>query len=293
MTSITDATGRLTARKAYDTLEPFHVLAYFNPGLREAQADTGLDAHAFYVGARAAPMGDAHAAVVASAFYNFTPELIATAWTAAREVGLDRVAARRVQMLDDQLRTILGDRADDPEIGDLATRYAELAATLPLGGRPLAAGWAAATPPEQPTVALWHAIAVLREWRGDNHIAALVNHGLAGLDAVTFHEAELTDPTIRRRLLGRKFVQITRGWSDDDWDSSIARLVDRGVAVRTDTGHQLTDAGLDLYRTIEDDTDAMSAPAWSGDDIDDLLTRTRPYVKAVIAAGVLPGTRKK
>ncbi|MYR08132.1 hypothetical protein GTV32_18320 [Gordonia sp. SID5947] len=293
MTSISDDTAHQTARKAYESIEPFHVLAYFNHGLRAAQEDTGLDGHAFYVGARGAPMGDCHPSVVTSSFYNFAPDLIATSWEAARAAGLEKVAARRVQMLDEQLRSILGDRVDDPAIVELTHRYRELADGLPFGGRPLASGWAAATPPEQPHVALWHAIAVLREWRGDNHIAVLVNHDLDALDAVIFHEAELPDPTISRRTLGRKLIQFTRGWSDDDWDASVERLIGRGLVTRVESGERLTDAGLELYRTVEADTDAVTAQAWSRPGVDELLEQTRPYVKAVIDAGVLPGTRKK
>ncbi|NDZ97617.1 hypothetical protein G3I13_21475 [Streptomyces sp. SID6673] len=293
MTSIADETANQTARKAYESIEPFHVLAYFNRGLRAAQEDTGLDGHGFYVGARASPMGECHASVVTSSFYNFASDLIATSWDAARAVGLEKVAARRVQMLDEQLRSILGDRIGDTEIVELTNRYRELAEGLPFGGRPLASAWAAATPPDEPHVALWHAIAVLREWRGDNHIAVLVNHDLDALDAVIFHEAELPDPTIRRRTLGRKLIQLTRGWSDDDWDASVDRLIGRGLATRVESGERLTDAGLDVYRAIEDETDAITAQAWAKPGVDELLQRTRPYVKAVIDAGVLPGTRKK
>ena len=46
-----DDTAAARARLAYETLEPFHVLAYFNPRLAEAQSDLSLDPHAFYVGA--------------------------------------------------------------------------------------------------------------------------------------------------------------------------------------------------------------------------------------------------
>lgn len=293
MTSIADETTQQSARKAYESIEPFHVLAYFNPGLRAAREDLGIDAHAFYVGARGAPLGDCDPSVVVSAFYNFSSSVITPGWEAARSAGLQRVAGRRVQMLDDELRAILGKRVNDPEIVELTARYTDIAASLPFGGRPLASAWASAAQPEQPHVALWHAIAVLREWRGDNHIAVLVNHGLDALDAVTFHEAEIADPTVRRRLLGRKLVQITRGWSDDDWEASVDRLVDKGYAARTETGHELTETGLVMYRAIEAETDAITAPAWSGPDVDDLLDRTRPYVKAVIDAGVLPGTKKK
>ena len=165
------------ARRAHEALEPFHLLAYFNPGLQAAQADTRLDPHAFYVGARGAPLGPCAGSVVASAFFNFSPALIGTAWASACAVGLDAVVDRRNAMLGEQFHAILGDLGEQPAIADLAARYGALAASLPLNGRALAAAWASAAIPDEPIVALWHNIAVLREWRGDNHIAALVVHG--------------------------------------------------------------------------------------------------------------------
>ena len=81
------------ARLAYSTLEPYHVAAYFNPDLPNAYSDTGLDGHAFYVGARGAPLGPCAPAVVSSTFYNFSPALIAAAWPAAVEVGLESVGS--------------------------------------------------------------------------------------------------------------------------------------------------------------------------------------------------------
>ena len=293
MTSSVEKTTPSAARLAYDTLEPFHVVAYFNPGLGDAFRDTGLDPHAFYVGARGAPLGSCAPSVVTSTFYNFSPDLISKAWTAALGVGLDTVTARRDAMLDEQLRAILGDAADDSSIAELTAGYRDLAVGLPLGGRALAAGWAAAAPPESPVVALWYAIAVLREWRGDNHIAALVLNGLHGIDAVVFHEAQLPDPTVKRRVLGRKMVQLTRGWSDDDWDGSVARLADRGLVDRGEDGHVLTADGAAVYDDIEATTDSLGESVWSVPGASDLVTRTRPLVKAVLDAGVLPGTKKK
>lgn len=279
------------ARLAYETLEPFHILAYFNPGLKGAQEDTGLDPYAFYVGARGAPFGPCAASVVASAFYNFNPELIAKSWTAAIDAGLERVHDRRNQMLDDSLRDILGDSIDDASLDELASAYYDLAAGLPLGGRPLAAAWSTAPTPDTARLRLWHAIAVLREWRGDNHIAALALHGLNGFDAAVFHEAQLPDPTVRRRTLGKRIVLLTRGWSEQDWEDSVDRLADAGLAERVDDGHRLTASGAATYDDIEATTDAAGESIWTGTE--DLLTRTRPVVKAVIDAGILPGTRTK
>jgi len=281
------------ARTAYETLEPFHVLVYFNPGLGDAMADTGLDPHGFYVGGRAAPLGDCAADVVVSAFYNFSPELITGAWERARAVGLEAVAQRRYRLIGDQLRTILDEQAAGPEIAELADGFGALAADLPLAGRPLAAAWAGATVPGEPLARLWHHIAVLREWRGDNHIAALVIHGLDGLDAVTFHEAELPDPTVQRRTLGKQMVQLTRGWDDAAWEASVDRIVARGLAERTDDGHRLTADGAALYDDLEATTDALGEAVWSAPGAAELVARMRPLVKTILDAGVLPGTGKK
>lgn len=281
------------ARTAYETLEPFHVLAYFNPGLSKAQQDLGIDPHAFYVGARGAPLGACAPEVVVSAFYNFAPGMITASWEKALDCGLETIADRRLVMLDEQFRAILGDRVDDPFLTEASGRLGDLVGELPLTGRSLASAWATANAPDAAHLRVWQHIAVLREWRGDNHIAALVVNGLDGIDALVFHEAQLPDPTVRRRVLGKKLSQVTRGWTDDDWDASVDRLVRRGLAERTDDGHCLTADGAALYDDIEATTDAIGEHIWAGGETHQLLADLRPYVKAVIDAGVLPGTRKR
>lgn len=288
------ASDRAIARAAYETLEPYHVLAYFSPDLKGARDDTGLDFHGWYVGARAAPMGPCDASVVAAAFFNFNPTMVAAGWDAAKAVGLDVVDARRNQALDESLGHILGERIDDPVIGELADRYAEKAGALPMGGRPLAAAWARSTPPTEPHVRLWHSIAIIREWRGDAHVAALALAGLDRVEALVLHESQHPDPALRRRALGKKIVMITRAWSEDDWNCAVDSLSARGLLERAETGEAMTTAGAELYDHLEELTDDAAAAPWSGDpDAENLLSATRPYVKAVIDSGVLPGTKKK
>ncbi|MBY6366571.1 SCO6745 family protein [Rhodococcoides corynebacterioides] len=279
------------ARLAYSTLEPYHVAAYFNPDLPNAYADTGLDGHAFYVGARGAPLGPCAPAVVASTFYNFSPALVATAWPAAVEVGLERVSDRRWAALDTVLADALGERAGDPQLADLARRLHEIGDRADFAGRPLSAAWHASSHPDAPHLALWHAIAVLREWRGDGHLAALVDAELDPTEAVVFHEAEHPDPA-GRRTLGRRITQITRGWSDEQWGAAIDGLRTRGL-LQPDA-EALSDNGVELDRRIEERTDRLASSIWRDvPDAEGLLTSARPYVKAVIAAGFLPGTTKK
>ncbi|ALG83291.1 SCO6745 family protein [Gordonia phthalatica] len=278
------------ARRAYDSLEPFHVLTYFNHGLGDAQQDLGLDGHAFYVGARACPLGETTGAVVASAFYNFNPETIAASWDRARAAGLTALDDRRYAMLDEQYRSILGDAVD--RITPLLPAFEELIAGLPLSGRPLGTAWATTPIPEVPHLALWRHLSALREWRGDNHISALVDSDLNGIDAGVFHEAALPDPTVQRRVMGKRMFLLTRGWSDDDWNAAVERLAQRDLVAATDDGHRLTDAGYELYQRIEARTDAITGAAFSA-DFADVIEQTRPFVKPILDAGVLPGTRKK
>ncbi len=279
------------ARRAYETVEPFHIVAYFNPGLGDALGDLGIDAQAFYVGARAAPVGEARAAVITAAFYNFAPGVIEKSWATALDAGLAEIDERRYVMLGEQYRTILAG-IDPGEIAALATEFGQLSADLPLAGRTLASAWAASEVPEEPVLALWRNVAVLREWRGDNHLAELVRHGLSGIEAGVFHEADLPDPDVRRRVMGRRFFRITRGWSEEQWGEAVARLAARGLVEGEPESHRLTAEGMALYDEIEAGTDAVSAAAF-GDAAAGLIDRMRPISKAVIDAGVLPGTKAK
>ena len=71
---------------------------------------------------------------------------------------------------------------------DLARTAAEEAGRR-AEGRPLAAAHADVAWPDEPHLVLWHAQSILREYRGDGHIALLVVHGLSGIEALVTHAA--------------------------------------------------------------------------------------------------------
>ena len=286
-------TSTALARAAYNTFEPFHITAYFNPELGSAYEDTGLDGHAWYVGARAAPMGPCAPSVVAAAFYNFNPELVERAWPAAVAVGLDTVSDRRWALLDSVLGTALGSLSADPALATLAGRLGDIGDTASFAGRPLAAAWHSVARPEVPHLALWHSITVLREWRGDGHLAALVDAELGSVEAAVFHEATRPTPQRGRRALGKRITQLTRQWSESEWGSAAERLATRGLLTISAEGETLTETGVALDQHIEDRTDVMASAVWKDvPDAEQLITSARPYVKAVIDAGFLPGTKK-
>ncbi|GGF99671.1 hypothetical protein GCM10007304_11970 [Rhodococcoides trifolii] len=282
------------ARAAYKTFERYHITAYFNPDLTQAGTDTGLDGHAWYVGSRAAPMGACSPSVVAAAFFNFNHKLVERSWPKALEAGLDTIADRRWAALDHVLGDALGPLVDEPHLVEVADRLRDIGDTASFAGRPLAAAWHSSERPDAPHLKLWHSIAVLREWRGDGHLAALVDAQLDPTEANVFHEAKHLDPAVRRGGLGKRITQLTREWSDDEWASAADRLATRGLLSITDGAEALTADGVTLDQHIEDRTDIMASAVWNDvPDADELITSVRPYVKAVIDAGFLPGTKKK
>ena len=206
-----------------------------------------------YFAGRAAPMGAVGAGVVTATFYNFSPSLVAhmipRAWTLASP---EQVLAARLDAARASLTRLLGeDAAGSAEVAELADLLREACAVLTPEGRPLYAGHADLPWPEEPLLALWHGATLLREHRGDGHIAALLHAGLTGLEALITHTATgrgFTEPAAR----------ATRGWRDEEWAAACAALADRGLL--DDAG--LTDDGTSLRARIETQTDALSADPW-------------------------------
>ena len=241
--------------RAHRAVEPLHSHLYFAPEHDEHFAALGLrPGRMSYFAGRAAPMGSVGAGVVTATFYNFSPSLVAhmipRAWTLATP---EQVLAARLDAARASLTRLLGgpEAADVPEVRELAELLREACDVLTPEGRPLYAAHADLPWPEEPVLALWHGATLLREYRGDGHIATLLHAGLSGLEALITHTAT-----------GRGFTEgaarATRGWSEEEWAAGCAALADRGLL--DDAG--LTADGESLRARIESQTDALSADPW-------------------------------
>ena len=73
----------------------------------------------------------------------------------------------------------------------------------------------------------WQACTTLREHRGDGHVAALVVHGVGGLDAHLLAAGTKAVPV--------EVLRDNRGWSEEEWDERHGRAR-RAVACCTPTG---------------------------------------------------------
>ncbi len=275
----------LTARKTWRTVEPLHSMVYFAPEAPESYAGLGIRNEAGYFASRSAPMGAVGADTVIATFYNFCPELVRTAmsgvWTTAAP---EAVLRARLEAADVALRRMLGDGVDSPEMkraADLARQAAECASER-CAGRPLFAGHAGLDWPDAPHLVVWHAQTLLREFRGDGHIAMLVIHDLDPVEALVMHAASGEVPV--------RFLRATRGWSDAEWDAGVARLIQRGWVERPDRDGSdlaLSEEGAAVRQAIEDATDRMATHPYGAlgeEGCAELRTLARPFSRVVVEA---------
>jgi hypothetical protein len=253
-----EAAGALLARKTWRTLEPLHGMVYFVPEAAEAYGRLGITGRAGYFASRAAPMGAVTADVVVSTFFNFNPELVHAAIPAAWEVATPAaLVAARFDAVDAAFRRLLGEQV----LGsDEMRRAAELARTAAeeagrrVEGRPLAAAHADIAWPALPHLVLWHAQSILREYRGDGHIAQLVVRGLSGLEALVTHAAAGEVPA--------HLLRSTRGWPRVAWDGAVDALRGRGWLEQGDE-IRFTQLGETQRRALEDGTDALAVAPYA------------------------------
>lgn len=270
------------ARAMWQTLEPLHGFSYFAPETRAATDSLGLrGGWMSYFGCRAAALGPVPAAVVTATFYGFHPAMVARAipdaWSFAAP---DRIVAARQEAAGRALRRLLGDRCDSPQVAEAAELARTAASAAPTAGRALAAAHAALDWPAEPYLVLWQACTVLRESRGDGHVAALVAADVGPCESHVMLSAAGGPPP--------ELLRFARGWTEQEWDAAVARLVGRGWL---DPAGDLTEAGRAVRDSIEDRTDELSAAPWAtlGEQATDRLrTLGEGLSRAVLDAGGLP-----
>jgi hypothetical protein len=146
-------------------------------------------------------------------------------WT--RITPEDALAAR-LSGATEALTAVWSD-VDAASIAGAAELLRAAATGIEVQGRVLGAANAALPwPPDtEPVQVLWHAATILREQRGDGHVAALLTAGLDGCETVVWRSA-LADAENGGANPARAFFQPARGWTDDDWAAATERLAARG-----------------------------------------------------------------
>lgn len=274
-----------TARRLYERLEPLHAFVYFAPEPNLRYQALGIEGFAGYFASRAAAMGPVGSEVVVATFFNFQPSLVRAALPAAWEqASPEQVLDARLRGADEALRRMLGDDLiADPGLSEAAGLARTAAEACTPQGRPLYAAHAALPWPEEPHLQLFHAVTLLREHRGDGHVAALTLEGLDHGEVLVTHAAS---PHLG---LPEDILKLTRGFSDEEWEATKARLRERGILSEDGT---LTAEGTALRQRIEDRTDEAALPPWQalGDaGCARLVEVAQPFSRAVVRSGAFGG----
>jgi hypothetical protein len=175
------------------------------------------------------------------------------------------------------LRRILGELADGPGVvraGDLAVKAGTSARTE---GRALYAAVRTLPVPTEPLARLWHGANLLREHRGDGHVAALVTAGVAGTEAHVLH-------ALSEGMPAEQFGRVAHLPP-----AQLAAVVD-GMRARglIGAGGWLTADGRQMKERVERLTDELAAPAYDilePDELDQLVEDLEPLAAVLVAAG--------
>lgn len=269
--------ARSVARQLFELVEPIGAIPYSSNEPNETMYALGFtDFWDTYFAGRAAPLGMVPAEVVDALFYNFAPGEVArhipNVWhTTTPEAAL---AARR-QGCAAALRSILRDLVNTPRFERTANLLVAAATSAPVEGRPMYAALRSLPTPTNMVERLFHAASLLREHRGDGHIAVLMVENISGLQA---HVLVALDTGLPAAQFGRlHHLPATQ----------IAAVVDglHQHGVIGDDGW-LTDKGRALKQRIEDRTDDLAARPYETlepQDLDELLESLRPLAQRLVA----------
>ncbi|MDQ3628419.1 MAG: hypothetical protein M3419_06375 [Actinomycetota bacterium] len=257
-------------RKAWGSLELLHVVGYFAPETQAAYEALGLKGRAGYFASRSAPMGEVDAPMTVATFYVFAPRAVASvlpqAWSVAPP---EQVTRARYEGVAAALHRIVGDVDVDEAVALVRTACGALTPQ----GRPLYAAHTSLPWPDEPLMQLWHAATLVREHRGDGHVAALVHAGVGPLEALVLNGLAAGNT---------EFLQKRRGWTSEEWADTRASLREQGLL----DGEQLSADGQTLVAALEVDTERAAAEGWAhlgAEGTARLVELVTPLRRAVLA----------
>ncbi len=234
------------ARRMFELVEPIGVVPYATDDPNEAMFALGFSSYwDTYFAGRAAPLGLVPAEVVDALFYNFAPGEVARHIPKVWETTTPEAAlAARLAGCTKALRRILGDHIGSPSFARAAELLLEAATSAPLEGRPMYAALRAVPIPDDLVARLFHAGALLREHRGDGHIAALMSEAIGGVESHVLYALANGVPAHRfgrvHHLPRAQLDAVIDGMQrrgligDDGWLSERGRAVQQRVEALTD-----------------------------------------------------------
>jgi hypothetical protein len=266
------------ARRMFELVEPIGMIPYSADEPNETMFALGFTNYwDTYFAGRAAPLGLVPAEVVDALFYSFAPGEVARhipkVWrTTTPEAA---IAARQLGCAN-ALRRILREHLGSAGFARVVELLLKAATSAPLEGRPMYAALRALPIPEDPVVRLFHAASLLREHRGDGHVAALMVEGVGRLEA---HVLLALDLGMRPERFGRihhlpptQLAAVTDGLRDRGLIGDDAWLSERGHAVK---------------QRVEDLTDELAAKPYESleqGELAELVSELEPLAALLVTA---------
>ncbi|MBM2621316.1 MarR family transcriptional regulator [Actinoplanes sp. LDG1-06] len=220
------------------------------------------------------------AQVVHAAFYSFAEgeaaRHIPSAW---EKIPPEASVAARERGSAASLRRILGDElATSAGLGRAADLVTKAATSAPTNGRVMYAGMRTLAVPSDPVARLWHSATMLREHRGDGHVAALVGAGIGGT------EAHVISALAHGIYPAESFGRIHH-LPEQRLAAVMDGLRERGLI---DADGRFTDAGRETQQRIEALTDELATPPYDAltpGELDELIAALEPLTATLVAAG--------
>jgi hypothetical protein len=230
-----------------------------------------------YFAGRAAPLGLVPAEVVDALFYNFAPGEVARHIPKVWRTTTPEAAITARQMgCAKALRRILGDHVDSSAFARATELLLEAATSAPYEGRPMYAALRAIPIPEDVVARLFHAASLLREHRGDGHIAALMIEGVGGLEAHVLLALDMGMPAENfgriHHLPAAQLAAVVDGMRDRELIGDDGSLSKQGRAVK---------------QRIEANTDSLAAKPYESlepDELDELVAGLELLATPLLAA---------
>jgi hypothetical protein len=268
------------ARRLFELTEPISLVNFFSPEPNDSMAELGFRSYwDGYFAGRSAPLGRVPAEVVHAAFYNFAEGEVARHIPQVWDTTTPEAAhAARARGCVAALRRILGELVATPGLARAAELLAKASISAPTEGRVMYAGLRTIAMPEEPVARLWHAANMLREHRGDGHIAALVSERIGGTEA---HVLSALDMDIYPAESFGRIHHLPRARLAE----VMGGLRDRGLL---DGSGRFTDAGRATKSRIESLTDTLAEAPYEGleqIELEQLIGSLEPIARRLEATG--------
>lgn len=254
------------SRQSQKAFEPFTAQIFFAPEAFARFKELGMRGRQSYFCSRSAPLGKLPGEVVAAMFYNFNPAFVAEQVNTGWEVtGPATLIEERNKAVTEALQRLLAPGQGEEDLSGKVEQALPLVrkatANLPLIGRPLYAGHIHLAWPDEPMAALWHGVNLLREFRGDGHVAALLSENIDGVESILLQVAYDT-------RLPMAFLQRSRSWDSAAIRAGQESLAKRGLLV----DGVLTEKGQAVRERIEEITDRLDTKPFENLGVEDSQT---------------------